>query len=99
MVPVQDVLGLGSEGRMNRPGEPFGNWSWRLERGSLTAELARRLRKVTEAADEFRAAAREPQAAATRLGTCASRIRAADSRLALGLSRRLLATARRPACS
>jgi 4-alpha-glucanotransferase len=47
MVPAQDVLGLGSEARMNRPGEPDGNWSWRLERGQLTDELAARLREAT----------------------------------------------------
>jgi 4-alpha-glucanotransferase len=44
IVPAQDVLGLGSEARMNRPGETYGNWSWRLERGQLTAALAARLR-------------------------------------------------------
>ncbi|HET6943841.1 MAG TPA: 4-alpha-glucanotransferase [Gaiellaceae bacterium] len=47
VVPVQDVLSLGSEARMNRPGEANGNWSWRLERGQLTDELAARLREVT----------------------------------------------------
>ena len=50
MIPAQDVLGLGSEARMNRPGEPFGNWIWRLERGALTGELAERLRAATLAA-------------------------------------------------
>jgi 4-alpha-glucanotransferase len=44
VVPAQDVLGLGSEARMNRPGEIGGNWSWRLERGALTEALAARLR-------------------------------------------------------
>jgi 4-alpha-glucanotransferase len=48
IVPMQDVLGLGSEARMNRPGEVEGNWSWRLEPGQLTSELAGRLRKETE---------------------------------------------------
>ena len=47
IVPAQDVLGLGSEARMNRPGEVEGNWSWRLERGALTPELAARLRGLT----------------------------------------------------
>jgi 4-alpha-glucanotransferase len=47
VVPVQDVLGLGSEARMNRPGEVEGNWSWRLEPGRLTDEHAARLRAVT----------------------------------------------------
>jgi 4-alpha-glucanotransferase len=44
IVPVQDVLALGSEARMNRPGSAAGNWRWRLRRDALTAELARRLR-------------------------------------------------------
>jgi 4-alpha-glucanotransferase len=43
IVPAQDVLGLGSDARLNRPGKTSGNWSWRLERGQLTDELAARL--------------------------------------------------------
>lgn len=31
IVPMQDVLQLGSEARMNRPGEPEGNWAWRFQ--------------------------------------------------------------------
>jgi len=49
VIPAQDVLGLGSEGRMNRPGEMYGNWEWRLARGQLTRALARRLRERVEA--------------------------------------------------
>jgi 4-alpha-glucanotransferase len=41
--PVQDVLGLGSEARMNRPGEGSGNWSWRLQAGQLTRDHSERL--------------------------------------------------------
>jgi 4-alpha-glucanotransferase len=48
IVPVQDVLGLGDEARMNRPGESEGNWSWQLERGQLTDEHAARLRALTQ---------------------------------------------------
>ena len=48
IVPAQDVLGLGSQARMNRPGRTEGNWSWRLEPGSLTPALARRLRRLAE---------------------------------------------------
>jgi 4-alpha-glucanotransferase len=48
MVPAQDVLGLGSEARMNRPGRASGNWHWRLERGALTPALASRLRGLAE---------------------------------------------------
>jgi 4-alpha-glucanotransferase len=48
LIPMQDVLGLGSEARMNRPGTVVGNWSWRLRRGQPTDELAARLREATE---------------------------------------------------
>ncbi|MEN6341635.1 MAG: 4-alpha-glucanotransferase [Methanospirillum sp.] len=48
IVPLQDVLGLGSEGRMNRPGVPNGNWTWRLEEGMLTPEIVERLRTLTK---------------------------------------------------
>ena len=48
IVPVQDVLGLGSEARMNRPGVVGGNWEWRLEPGELTAAHAKRLRASAE---------------------------------------------------
>jgi 4-alpha-glucanotransferase len=50
ILPAQDVLGLGSEARMNTPGVTAGNWGWRLEEGQLTPALARRLRRATEAA-------------------------------------------------
>jgi 4-alpha-glucanotransferase len=54
IIPVQDVLGLGSDARMNRPGVVRGNWTWGLERGQLTPALARRLRARTEAHDRLR---------------------------------------------
>jgi 4-alpha-glucanotransferase len=47
IVPAQDLLGLGSEARMNVPGREGGNWAWRLEAGQLDAGLARRLREAT----------------------------------------------------
>jgi 4-alpha-glucanotransferase len=50
MMQMQDVLGLGSEARMNNPGRQGGQWRWQLERGALTASLARQLRDATEAA-------------------------------------------------
>ncbi|HET8630153.1 MAG TPA: 4-alpha-glucanotransferase [Thermomicrobiales bacterium] len=46
IVPLQDVLDLGGEARMNAPGVPTGNWTWRYERGALTAPLAARLRDL-----------------------------------------------------
>jgi 4-alpha-glucanotransferase len=48
IVPVQDILNLGTEARMNRPGAEHDNWSWRLEDGALTAEHAAQLRKLAE---------------------------------------------------
>ena len=50
MMQAQDVLGLGSEGRMNLPGTATGAWKWRMEAGALTAEHAARLRELTRAA-------------------------------------------------
>jgi 4-alpha-glucanotransferase len=50
MVQTQDVLGLGSDARMNFPGTTSGTWKWRLRDGALTPDLARRLREVTGAA-------------------------------------------------
>jgi len=40
VIPVQDLLQLGSQARFNTPGTATGNWSWRLPVGSLTAALA-----------------------------------------------------------
>jgi 4-alpha-glucanotransferase len=53
-VQAQDVLGLGSEARMNVPGRARGNWTWRMERGALTPGLAARLREATEAAGRLK---------------------------------------------
>ncbi|CAM3833321.1 4-alpha-glucanotransferase [Nocardioides zeicaulis] len=47
MVQAQDVLSLGPEARMNTPGTAA-TWSWQLEPGMLTADLAARLREVSE---------------------------------------------------
>ncbi|MCW8829247.1 MAG: 4-alpha-glucanotransferase [Gammaproteobacteria bacterium] len=43
IVPMQDVLGLGEEHRMNTPGVPQGNWRWRFQWGFLPDELSARL--------------------------------------------------------
>ena len=47
IVPLQDVLGLGSEGRMNTPGRASGNWDWRYTEGMLIPALSDRLRELT----------------------------------------------------
>jgi len=46
--PLQDILGQGSEARMNTPGRGAGNWTWRYESGVLTGGHAARLRKLAE---------------------------------------------------
>jgi len=46
---VQDALSLGSEARLNTPGRPSGNWTWRLSPGALDEPLAARLREATRA--------------------------------------------------
>ena len=48
IVPIQDVLGLGSEARMNRPGDKARNWTWRMRGDALTPERAARLRRLVE---------------------------------------------------
>jgi 4-alpha-glucanotransferase len=48
IIPLQDVLGVGSEGRMNLPNSTEGNWSWRFSRDALTNEHRDRLRELTE---------------------------------------------------
>lgn len=45
--PLQDLLGLGTEARMNVPGRAEGNWSWRYDANALTGELTRRLEAAT----------------------------------------------------
>jgi 4-alpha-glucanotransferase len=49
VIPIQDVLSLGSAARFNTPGRPSGNWTWRMPAGALTPELTARLRDVTAA--------------------------------------------------
>ena len=46
IVPLQDVLGLGSFARMNSPGKADGNWAWRYRAEMLTGELRERLREL-----------------------------------------------------
>ena len=61
LIPLQDVLGLGSEARMNTPSVHGGNWKWRLAPGQFTAEIAARLANLAELTDRL------PHAFAVRL--------------------------------
>lgn len=47
IVPLQDLLGLGTEARMNLPGSVRGNWKWRYRPVALTKDLSARLRSLT----------------------------------------------------
>lgn len=46
LAPLQDLLGLGSEHRMNRPGTSEGNWGWRFDWPMLGADLAQGLARL-----------------------------------------------------
>jgi len=48
ILPLQDLLGLGTEARMNLPNSTQGNWIWRFREDSLTEKHAERLREFTE---------------------------------------------------
>jgi len=45
------VLGLGSEARMNLPGQPGGNWRWRFTADMLTEQIGERLAQLTRIYD------------------------------------------------
>jgi 4-alpha-glucanotransferase len=47
IIPLQDILSLGSEARMNLPGRPGGNWRWRFRAEMLTPEIVQRLKELT----------------------------------------------------
>lgn len=48
VIPMQDYLGLGSEARINTPSTLGGNWTWRMDPGAFTHEIAVKCRKITE---------------------------------------------------
>jgi 4-alpha-glucanotransferase len=48
-IPAPDLLGLGAEARINRPGTVSGNWQWRVPPGALSADLARHFARLNAA--------------------------------------------------
>jgi 4-alpha-glucanotransferase len=53
IVPLQDVLGLGSDARMNVPSLEDGNWRWRFDASLLRTELAKKLAVLAEISDRL----------------------------------------------
>ncbi len=53
LIPLQDLLGLGSEARMNTPSMDGGNWKWRLAPGQLTPEITTKLAHLVEVTDRL----------------------------------------------
>jgi 4-alpha-glucanotransferase len=51
LIPMQDILGLGSDARMNLPGRQAGNWQFRFTWDQLTPDIAKRLRDLTRLYD------------------------------------------------
>ncbi|HJR05755.1 MAG TPA: 4-alpha-glucanotransferase [Pyrinomonadaceae bacterium] len=47
IIPLQDILGLGNDARMNLPNSTNGNWSWRYTSGALTPKVRDRLKDLT----------------------------------------------------
>ncbi|MGI5882167.1 MAG: bifunctional glycogen debranching protein GlgX/4-alpha-glucanotransferase [Dethiobacteria bacterium] len=60
IIPLQDILCLGSEARMNLPGTAEGNWQWRFPGNLLNGELAGKLRDLTEKYHRTRSASGIP---------------------------------------
>jgi 4-alpha-glucanotransferase len=54
VLPLQDLLGLGSEARMNTPGEPAADWAWRTRKEAWTEELAAALLRVVRQTGRLR---------------------------------------------
>jgi 4-alpha-glucanotransferase len=48
IIPMQDVLGLGEQARMNKPATIRGNWRWRLRPGQIAPSIGKKLAKLTE---------------------------------------------------
>lgn len=61
IVPMQDILGLGKEARMNVPGTPAGNWEWQLDWKQVTGEVSGWLRNLAAASGRWGGQGAPPQ--------------------------------------
>ncbi|MEO7672976.1 MAG: 4-alpha-glucanotransferase [Pyrinomonadaceae bacterium] len=48
ITPMQDILGIGTEARMNLPASTSGNWQWRMDKNAISGDITKRLKKLTE---------------------------------------------------
>ena len=48
IIPMQDILNLGGEARMNFPGKPDGNWTWRFTWDQISEDLSRKYKEMSE---------------------------------------------------
>ena len=48
ILPLQDVLGLSDDARMNIPGKAEGNWSWQVKKDMITPEVIQKLQRYVE---------------------------------------------------
>src|SRR5581483_491072 len=62
VIPIQDVLGLGSEARLNTPSTHEGNYHWRFRPGALTRDLTEKLAHLAEVTDRMPQAVPVPAA-------------------------------------
>lgn len=53
IIPMQDLLGLGSESRMNLPGVEVGNWRWRVEKSACSKDIALRMHEMARVYDRI----------------------------------------------
>jgi len=69
IAPIQDLLNLGSEARMNLPGSAEANWRWRLTEEMLSAPIFRHLRDLTASSDRLRVSQTWPAARTVSAGS------------------------------
>jgi len=62
LAPMQDFLGLGNEARMNYPGNPYGNWMWRMGPKAQSPELQAKVRELNYLYSRMKDGSAEPAA-------------------------------------
>jgi 4-alpha-glucanotransferase len=60
LAPLQDFLSLGNEARMNYPGNPSGNWMWRMPSNSQNPDLQAKIKQLNYLYSRLNTAAENP---------------------------------------